>query len=159
MSNLEALDDIRSGICQRDSRQAGNQRRRTRSHTMGAGSPSGLRNSGGAPTDHVDAGIAPADLHAAQTALAHASRIAILAEMSATVAHEVNQPLAAIVMGAEAGLRWLSREDLAEIIAQQQRIPLKQLHRGIVLVRQGHAFTIPVLPRRMQQMLCEPMRV
>ena len=37
--------------------------------------------------------------------------MATLAEMSATIAHEVNQPLAAIVMGAEAGLRWLSRDD------------------------------------------------
>ena len=33
--------------------------------------------------------------------------MATLAEMSATIAHEVNQPLAAIVMGAETGLRWL----------------------------------------------------
>ena len=53
-----------------------------------------------------------AALHAAQTALAHASRVATLAEMSATIAHEVNQPLAAIVMGAEAGLRRLSHGDL-----------------------------------------------
>src|SRR5262245_58856646 len=53
-----------------------------------------------------------AALHAAQAALAHASRVATLAEMSATIAHEVNQPLAAIVMGAEAGLRWLSRDDM-----------------------------------------------
>jgi C4-dicarboxylate-specific signal transduction histidine kinase len=37
--------------------------------------------------------------------------LATLAEMSATIAHEVNQPLAAIVMGAETGLRWLSRDD------------------------------------------------
>jgi C4-dicarboxylate-specific signal transduction histidine kinase len=49
---------------------------------------------------------------AAQATLAHASRVATLAEMSATIAHEVKQPLAAIAMSAEAGLRWLSREDL-----------------------------------------------
>lgn len=52
-----------------------------------------------------------AALNAAQTALAHASRAATLAEISATIAHEVNQPLAAIVMSAEASLRWLSRDD------------------------------------------------
>jgi len=34
----------------------------------------------------------------------------ILAELSATIAHEVNQPLAAIVMRAETGLRWLLRD-------------------------------------------------
>jgi two-component system sensor kinase FixL len=50
-------------------------------------------------------------LQAAQTTLANASRMATLAEMSATIAHEVNQPLAAIVMGAETSLRWLKRDD------------------------------------------------
>ena len=38
--------------------------------------------------------------------------MATLAELSATIAHEVSQPLAAIVTRAEAGLRWLSREEL-----------------------------------------------
>ena len=35
---------------------------------------------------------------AAQSALAHTSHAASLAELSATIAHEVNQPLAAIAM-------------------------------------------------------------
>jgi PAS domain S-box-containing protein len=49
-------------------------------------------------------------LHAAQTALAHASRVATLGEISATIAHEVNQPLAAIVANGQACLRFLRRE-------------------------------------------------
>jgi two-component system, LuxR family, sensor kinase FixL len=48
---------------------------------------------------------------AVQAALAHAGRVATLAELSATIAHEVNQPLAAIAMRAETGLRWLSRDE------------------------------------------------
>ena len=48
-------------------------------------------------------------LHAAQTALAHAARAATLGEMSASIAHEVNQPLAGIVTNGEAALRWLDR--------------------------------------------------
>ena len=48
-------------------------------------------------------------LHAAQTALAHAGRVATLGEMSASIAHEVNQPLAGIVTNGEAALRWLDR--------------------------------------------------
>jgi len=40
---------------------------------------------------------------------AHAARISILGELTASVAHEVNQPLAAIAAGGEASLRWLSR--------------------------------------------------
>jgi PAS domain S-box-containing protein len=40
---------------------------------------------------------------------AHAARISMLGELTASVAHEVNQPLAAIVAGGEASLRWLAR--------------------------------------------------
>lgn len=50
-------------------------------------------------------------LHAAQTALAHANRVATLGEIGATIAHELNQPLAAILTNAETGLRWLDRAE------------------------------------------------
>jgi len=49
-------------------------------------------------------------LQAAQAALAHASRVATLGEISATIAHEVNQPLGAIVANGQACLRFLRRE-------------------------------------------------
>lgn len=65
----------------------------------------------GAIMDISEAKKSQEALDAAQTALAHASRVATLAEISATIAHEVNQPLAAIVMTAQASLRWLSRDD------------------------------------------------
>src|SRR6202043_4114262 len=45
----------------------------------------------------------------AQMELAHVTRITTLGELAASIAHEVNQPLAAIVANAEAGLRWLRR--------------------------------------------------
>ena len=50
-------------------------------------------------------------LNAAQSALAHASRLATLGEISASIAHEVNQPLAAIVANGQACLRFLRREN------------------------------------------------
>ncbi|WP_245328880.1 PAS domain S-box protein [Bradyrhizobium centrolobii] len=58
-------------------------------------------------------------LLAAQAELAHAARVATLGELSASIAHEVNQPLAAIVTSGEAGLRWLRRDvpDLNEVAA------------------------------------------
>ena len=40
---------------------------------------------------------------------AHAARISMLGELTASIAHEVNQPLAAIAAGGEASLRWLDR--------------------------------------------------
>jgi PAS domain S-box-containing protein len=54
-------------------------------------------------------------LHDAQAELAHVTRVTTLGELTASIAHEVNQPLAAVVANAEACLRWLNREtpDLA----------------------------------------------
>jgi C4-dicarboxylate-specific signal transduction histidine kinase len=41
--------------------------------------------------------------------LAHVTRIATMGELTASIAHEVNQPLAAIITNGEACLRWLGR--------------------------------------------------
>jgi two-component system sensor kinase FixL len=55
-------------------------------------------------------------LDKAQAELAHVSRVATLGELTASIGHEIRQPLAAVVAHGEAGLRWLGREvpDLAE---------------------------------------------
>jgi C4-dicarboxylate-specific signal transduction histidine kinase len=45
----------------------------------------------------------------AQMELAHVTRITTLGELAASIAHEVNQPLAAVVANAGASLRWLRR--------------------------------------------------
>jgi PAS domain S-box-containing protein len=49
-------------------------------------------------------------LRQAQADLAHASRVTTMGELTASVAHEVNQPIAAAVTNANACLRWLARE-------------------------------------------------
>jgi C4-dicarboxylate-specific signal transduction histidine kinase len=48
-------------------------------------------------------------LHRAQSELAHVARVATLGELTASITHEVNQPLAAVVTNGEACLRWLGR--------------------------------------------------
>ena len=50
------------------------------------------------------------ELRLAQDRLARASQAASLAELSASIAHEVNQPLAAVVANSHACQRWLSAE-------------------------------------------------
>jgi PAS domain S-box-containing protein len=45
----------------------------------------------------------------AQAELAHVTRVTTLGELAASIAHEINQPLAAIVTNAEACLSWLDR--------------------------------------------------
>jgi PAS domain S-box-containing protein len=51
-----------------------------------------------------------------QSELAHANRVATMGQLTASIAHEVNQPIAATVANAQAGLNWLSRQppDLEE---------------------------------------------
>jgi C4-dicarboxylate-specific signal transduction histidine kinase len=48
-------------------------------------------------------------LRRAQAELAHVTRVTTLGELTASIAHEINQPLAAIVTNAEACLSWLDR--------------------------------------------------
>jgi PAS domain S-box-containing protein len=48
--------------------------------------------------------------HEAQMELAHANRVATLGQLSASIAHEINQPIAAAVNNASAALRWLGKE-------------------------------------------------
>jgi C4-dicarboxylate-specific signal transduction histidine kinase len=59
-----------------------------------------------------------------QAELAHAGRVSMLGELTASIAHEVNQPLAAIATNGAAGLRWLSRAEpeIGEAKALLQRM-------------------------------------
>jgi C4-dicarboxylate-specific signal transduction histidine kinase len=53
-------------------------------------------------------------LHRAQAELAHVARVATLGELTASIAHEINQPLAAVVNNATACLNWLAAQKLDE---------------------------------------------
>ena len=59
-----------------------------------------------------------------QTELAHVNRVTTMGQMSASIAHEVNQPIAATVTNAQAALRWLRARppDLDEVRASLSRI-------------------------------------
>jgi PAS domain S-box-containing protein len=50
-------------------------------------------------------------LQRVQADFAHAARVSMLGELTASIAHEVNQPLAAIAANGEAGIRWLARPE------------------------------------------------
>ena len=64
----------------------------------------------GALMDVTAAKRAESRLHEAQAQMAHVARVTSLGALSASIAHEVNQPLAAIVSHGEASLRWLNRD-------------------------------------------------
>jgi C4-dicarboxylate-specific signal transduction histidine kinase len=69
----------------------------------------GYRGTGTDITATIRADHAERALRQAQAELAHVTRVTTLGEMTASISHEVNQPLAAIVANAEACLRWLDR--------------------------------------------------
>ena len=81
-------------------------------------------------------------LQVAQTALAHVTRVSMLGEMSASIAHEVNQPLGAIVTNAESSLRWLSRQppEVEEAVAGIRQI-VKDAHRASEVIRRIREFS------------------
>lgn len=73
----------------------------------------------------------------AQAELAHAARVATLGELTASIAHEVNQPLMAVVTNGEAGMRWLKREtpDLHEVETAMERIVSEGRRAGEIVKR------------------------
>jgi C4-dicarboxylate-specific signal transduction histidine kinase len=77
----------------------------------------GYRGTGNDVTAAVRADQAEAALRQVQAELAHVTRVTTLGELAASIAHEVNQPIAAVVTNAEAALRFLGRHppDLEEV--------------------------------------------
>jgi PAS domain S-box-containing protein len=75
--------------------------------------------------------------------LAHLNRVSTMGELTASLAHEINQPLAAIVTNAKACLRWLMRDvpnleearEAAERIARDGRRASDVISRIRALVR------------------------
>jgi C4-dicarboxylate-specific signal transduction histidine kinase len=85
-------------------------------------------------TDHMAAVEA---LQKAQAELAHVTRVTALGELAASVAHEINQPLAAIAADASACLNWLakSQPDLDMARASLTAVVSDSLRAGEVVHR------------------------
>jgi PAS domain S-box-containing protein len=56
-------------------------------------------------------------LHAAQAELAHVNRVTTMGQLAASIAHEIKQPITAVVTNASAGLLWLAAQppELGEV--------------------------------------------
>lgn len=67
---------------------------------------------------------AESNLHVARAELVKNAHVTVLANLAASIAHEVNQPLGAIVISAEAATRWLNRDEpnLGKVQEGLQRI-------------------------------------
>jgi PAS domain S-box-containing protein len=99
-------------------------------------------------TDITERKRAEQVLRHTQVALAHLSRVMTLGALTASIAHEVNQPLAGVVTNGQACLRWLAREapDVAEARAAVERI-VRDGHRASEVIRRIRAFTQKAEPQ------------
>jgi signal transduction histidine kinase len=78
---------------------------------------------------------AEAALQRARSELAHVTRSTTVGELAAALAHEMNQPLAAIAMNADACVRWLVRDepDIEQAVLAAQRIASDAIRAGEVI--------------------------
>lgn len=90
-------------------------------------------------------------LREAQAALAHVNRVATMGQLTASIAHEVNQPLAATITSAQAALRWLdaSPPDLDEVRQALDSIVVSSARAGDVVGR-IHALVRNAPPRKVK---------
>jgi PAS domain S-box-containing protein len=91
----------------------------------------------GASADIEDRKRAEEALRKSQAELAHVTRVMTMGEMAASIAHEVNQPLAAIVANGSACLRWLggSSPNLDEAREAARRVIRDGNRAGDVITR------------------------
>lgn len=96
----------------------------------GAGRFRGYRGTSSDVTGAVRADQAENALQQARSELAHVARVTTLGELTASIAHEINQPIGAVVTNAGAGLNWLdakspnveeARQALGRIIKEGKR--------------------------------------
>jgi PAS domain S-box-containing protein len=71
----------------------------------------------GAVMDVTATKDAQQELHAAQAELAHVNRVTTMGQLAASIAHEIKQPITAVVTNASAGLLWLDAQppELGEV--------------------------------------------
>lgn len=72
-----------------------------------------------------------------QAEMAHANRVATMGQLTGSIAHEINQPIGATIIGARAALRWLDREppNLEEVRQSLDQIVKDGTRAGDVISR------------------------
>ena len=86
-------------------------------------------------------------LQEAQTELAHVTRVAALGELTASIAHEINQPLGAVVNNASACLRWLTAHNLEEA-RQSASLVIADGHRAGEIISRIRALAKKAPPQK-----------
>src|SRR3989454_5231321 len=105
----------------------------------------------GSSMDITERKLAEEALRQAQADLAHVSRVTTMGELTASLAHEVNQPITAAVTDANACLRWLTRDapDVEEARAAASRIVKDAMRAADIVSRIRLLFTKTTPPREL----------
>jgi signal transduction histidine kinase len=83
-----------------------------------------------------------------QNELAHANRVTTMGQLTASIAHELKQPLSAVVTGGDAGLRWLRRQPPEiEKAAQSVEQMIKDVMRASDVIERIHRLVKKHAPR------------
>jgi PAS domain S-box-containing protein len=86
-------------------------------------------------------------LQETQTELAHVTRVAAMGELTASIAHEINQPLGAVVNNASACLRWLKAHNLEEA-RQSASLAIAEGHRAAEIISRIRALAKKAPPQK-----------
>jgi PAS domain S-box-containing protein len=86
-------------------------------------------------------------LQEAQAELAHVTRVAALGELTASIAHEINQPLGAVVNNASACVRWLAAHNLEEA-RQSASLVIAEGHRAGEIISRIRALAKKAPPQK-----------
>jgi C4-dicarboxylate-specific signal transduction histidine kinase len=114
----------------------------------------------GTLTDVTERKAAEQALAKAREDIAHVSRVTTMGELTASIAHEVNQPLAAIVTNANACVRWLAARpaNMDEARTAAQRI-IRDANRASEVIMHIRAFLTrgkPLMtPLRLEQVIAD----
>jgi PAS domain S-box-containing protein len=86
-------------------------------------------------------------LHEAQADLTRVTRVATLGELTASIAHEINQPLGAVVNSASACLRWLDAHKVEEARRSAARV-IAEGHRASEIISRIRTLVKKAPPRK-----------
>ncbi|SAI73956.1 serine/threonine kinase [Bordetella ansorpii] len=106
------------------------------------------------------------DLRRARADLARTSNLTVMGSLAASIAHEVNQPLTAIVASVDASVRWLNRPvpDLAEALQDMRHVKQNALRAADIiralraLAKQAPAVLAPLRPDDMLREVLDMIR-
>jgi PAS domain S-box-containing protein len=136
---------------------------RGRKHPAPRGKPARML---GASIDITDRKQSELETAQQRNQLAHLSRVNMLGELAGSLAHELNQPLTAILSNAQAAQRFLAhdspdlsevRDILADIVAEDKRAG-EVIHRLRLLLKKGEIQNLPLAVNEVVQEVLQLVR-